>query len=156
MIKVFIWLCIKLCLNNWNSIACRKLNDLPTAWLKYLWDHVVLSRPSVGSIRVYEPYSLSFFPMDFGPSGHFVTMSWPPCFPSVKRTSIASYFVIFRAPLSSSKPFLHCEFILQKFEESHDILLIAWTVCSFLGFAPPQLACWDCLQGCEFILTIIC
>ena len=85
--------------------------------------------------------------MDFGPSACSATVYLLPCFPSVKRTSFASYFVIFCPPSLSSKPCLHCEFILQKFEESHDILLTAWTMCSFLGFAPPWLACWDCLKG---------
>ena len=34
-------------------------------------------------------------------------------------------------------------------------LLTAWSVCSFLGFAPPLLVCWDCLKGLfVFVLAL--
>ena len=34
-------------------------------------------------------------------------------------------------------------------------LLTTWNVCSFLGFAPPWLACWNCLKGLfDFVLSL--
>ena len=79
-----------LCLNNWKLICMQELYELPTAWLIYLHEHMVLSRLSVGSIRVYEPYSLSLFPMDFGPSAALQLCLGRHVYPTIKRMSSTS------------------------------------------------------------------
>ena len=62
----------------------------------------------------------------------------------MSSTSLTTLF-----SLSPSSSILVCTVSLpwQWFVEGCDILLMAWTMSSFLGFAPPWLACWDCLKG---------
>ena len=88
-----------------------------------LWGHMFPSQPSVGSIRDYKPYSLSFFSIIVGPPGRSASVSWPPCELYVLVCNIPSTLVVLES-------LLHCEFTLQKFNESHVILHTVWIVCS--------------------------
>ena len=111
--------------------------------VEYLGDYVFSSRPSVGSIRVCEPYSLSFSSVDFRPSGCSATI-FHGCqgYPTVNEMSTASWFTIFSLSFSFLNACLHCEFTLERVVEGRDLQLTAWPMSGFC-FDPPRPACRD-------------
>ena len=150
MINVFIWWYIKLYLNNWESICMKELYKLPTAWLIYVHEHVILSRPSVGSIRVYEPYSLSFFPMGFGPSDHSATVSRPPYLPYCEKNDLCVLVCNIPSTFFVLEPLLALWFYPGNSLMRAVTFSLRLGLCVVFGFVPPWPTCWNSLK--EFLL----
>ena len=93
------------------------------------------SLPSVGSIRVYEPYSFSFFSIVFGLLGYSATTSWPPCLPYCENNELHILVTLFSIPSSSSPLVCTMSLPWKEFVEGRDFRLMAWPVCGIWVFS---------------------